>query len=166
MPVHLILTASMQGWWTRIIGEPYLFCEELPCKDLINIRLGTFFPICFIFNHSLLLHMLVQKSFQMLLNKVQGQRSDWEYPFAVAGINISFMLIQMLDLQSSNIPFMKPLCTKMEFSVHPGLYHVQFVQVFHPQSLEFDFLNCLGGMRTHLITCTVWPFGCLMLSGL
>ncbi|VAH90485.1 unnamed protein product [Triticum turgidum subsp. durum] len=26
-----------------------------------------------------------QASFQMLLNKVQGQRADWEYPFAVAG---------------------------------------------------------------------------------
>jgi hypothetical protein len=57
-------------------------------------------------------YILVQKSFQMLLNKVQGQRSDWEYPFAVAGINISFMLIQMLDLQSCNNPFMNPLCTK------------------------------------------------------
>ncbi|KAK6127123.1 hypothetical protein DH2020_039134 [Rehmannia glutinosa] len=29
-------------------------------------------------------------------------RSEWEYPFAVAGINISFMLVQMLDLQSGN----------------------------------------------------------------
>jgi len=56
MPVHLILAASMQGWWTHIVGEPYLFCEELPCKDLIHIRLAAFFPIYFIFNHSLLLH--------------------------------------------------------------------------------------------------------------
>jgi ELMO domain-containing protein len=45
----------------------------------------------------------------MPLNKVQGQRSDWEYPFAVAGINISFMLIQMLDLQSGNIHLSNPL---------------------------------------------------------
>ncbi|CAN1338417.1 Engulfment and cell motility protein 3, partial [Linum perenne] len=29
-----------------------------------------------------------------------GKRSEWEYPFAVAGINVSYMLIQMLDLQS------------------------------------------------------------------
>ncbi|KAG6385114.1 hypothetical protein SASPL_153941 [Salvia splendens] len=29
-----------------------------------------------------------------------GERSEWEYPFAVAGINVSFMLIQMLDLHS------------------------------------------------------------------
>lgn len=39
-------------------------------------------------------------SFQMLLHKQAGPRAEWEYPFAVAGINISFMLIQMLDLQS------------------------------------------------------------------
>lgn len=58
----------------------------------------------FLYNYS---PILVQGSFQALLNKVQGQRADWEYPFAVAGINISFMLIQMLDLQSSNISVSK-----------------------------------------------------------
>eukprot|EP00246_Nothoceros_aenigmaticus_P018725 TRINITY_DN993_c0_g1_i5.p1 TRINITY_DN993_c0_g1~~TRINITY_DN993_c0_g1_i5.p1 ORF type:complete len:259 (+),score=42.43 TRINITY_DN993_c0_g1_i5:431-1207(+) len=39
-------------------------------------------------------------SFQRLLNKEEGKRATWEYPFAVAGLNISFMLIQMLDLRS------------------------------------------------------------------
>ncbi|RWR79677.1 ELMO domain-containing protein B [Cinnamomum micranthum f. kanehirae] len=39
-------------------------------------------------------------SFQRLLHKQDGKRAEWEYPFAVAGINISFMLVQMLDLQS------------------------------------------------------------------
>lgn len=38
----------------------------------------------------------------MLLHKQVGMRSEWEYPFAVAGVNISFMLVQMLDLQSGN----------------------------------------------------------------
>jgi len=41
-----------------------------------------------------------QKSFQRLLQKQQGNRATWEYPFAVAGVNITFMLIQMLDLRS------------------------------------------------------------------
>lgn len=35
--------------------------------------------------------------FRLLFKKV-GKRAAWEYPFAVAGINVSFMLIQMLDL--------------------------------------------------------------------
>ncbi|MQM16724.1 hypothetical protein Taro_049682 [Colocasia esculenta] len=39
-------------------------------------------------------------SYQRLLFKQGGVRATWEYPFAVAGINISFMLIQMLDLYS------------------------------------------------------------------
>ncbi|KAL6140001.1 hypothetical protein ACLB2K_058302 [Fragaria x ananassa] len=39
-------------------------------------------------------------SFQRLLFKQGGRRATWEYPFAVAGINISFMLIQLLDLWS------------------------------------------------------------------
>ncbi|XP_010518082.1 PREDICTED: ELMO domain-containing protein C isoform X2 [Camelina sativa] len=43
-----------------------------------------------------------QKSFQDLLRKQVGDRSVWEYPFAVAGINLTFMLIQMLDLEAEN----------------------------------------------------------------
>ncbi|CAM8904648.1 unnamed protein product [Rhodiola kirilowii] len=40
------------------------------------------------------------KSFQELLRKQEGNRAMWEYPFAVAGVNITFMLIQMLDLEA------------------------------------------------------------------
>lgn len=46
-----------------------------------------------------------QDSFQRLLHKRDGKRAEWEYPFAVAGINISFMLAQMLDLQTGNWNF-------------------------------------------------------------
>ncbi|XP_057492037.1 uncharacterized protein LOC130777644 [Actinidia eriantha] len=40
------------------------------------------------------------KSYQDLLRKQEGDRAMWEYPFAVAGVNITFMLIQMLDLEA------------------------------------------------------------------
>ncbi|XP_073038523.1 uncharacterized protein [Primulina eburnea] len=40
------------------------------------------------------------QSFQDLLCKQEGDRALWEYPFAVAGVNITFMLIQMLDLEA------------------------------------------------------------------
>jgi hypothetical protein len=36
-----------------------------------------------------------------LLKKQGGKRSAWEYPFAVAGVNITFMIMQMLDLDAS-----------------------------------------------------------------
>ncbi|KAH1040287.1 hypothetical protein J1N35_042030 [Gossypium stocksii] len=39
------------------------------------------------------------KSFEDLLWKLEGDRSVWEYPFAVAGVNITFMLIQKLHLE-------------------------------------------------------------------
>ncbi|THU43874.1 hypothetical protein C4D60_Mb02t01420 [Musa balbisiana] len=39
-------------------------------------------------------------SFQRILFKQEGMRAIWEYPFAVAGINISFMLTQLLELNS------------------------------------------------------------------
>ncbi|XP_044447892.1 uncharacterized protein [Triticum aestivum] len=43
----------------------------------------------------------IQKSYEQLLCKQNGDRALWEYPFAVAGVNITFMLIQMLDLQTA-----------------------------------------------------------------
>lgn len=42
----------------------------------------------------------MKASFRRLLLKEDGNRATWEYPFAVAGINVSFMLIQMLDLNA------------------------------------------------------------------
>lgn len=39
-------------------------------------------------------------AFRRVRLKQSGERSEWEYPFAVAGINVSFMLTQMLDLHS------------------------------------------------------------------
>ncbi|KAF3667711.1 putative nucleolin-like isoform X1 [Capsicum annuum] len=46
--------------------------------------------------------MEVERSFQDLLQKQEGDRALWEYPFAVAGVNITFMLIQMLDIGARN----------------------------------------------------------------
>ncbi|KAL0797315.1 hypothetical protein Bca101_052489 [Brassica carinata] len=57
--------------------------------------------------------------FRRLLLKQRGDRAKWEYPFAVAGINISFMLIQMLDLQ--NTP--KPKCL-------PGMNFLKLLEAF------------------------------------
>ncbi len=39
--------------------------------------------------------------FSRLLEKLDGERSDWEYPFAVAGLNLTFMLLDMVGLQQS-----------------------------------------------------------------
>ncbi|XP_059660967.1 uncharacterized protein LOC132307271 isoform X2 [Cornus florida] len=68
-------------------------------------------------------------SFQRLLFKQGGKRATWEYPFAVAGINISFMLIQMLDLFSA-----KPRCL-------PGM---NFVKLLGEDEEAFDVLYCIA----------------------
>lgn len=36
-----------------------------------------------------------------LKDKASGQRSDWEYPFAAAGVNLTFLLVQLLGLTST-----------------------------------------------------------------
>ncbi|XP_022943361.1 ELMO domain-containing protein A-like isoform X1 [Cucurbita moschata] len=67
-------------------------------------------------------------SFRRLLWKEGGNRATWEYPFAVAGINISYMLIQMLDLKSA-----KPKCI-------PGL---NFMRLLGENEEAFDILFCV-----------------------
>ncbi|KAK4794897.1 hypothetical protein SAY86_012891 [Trapa natans] len=68
------------------------------------------------------------ESFQRLLHKQDGTRSEWEYPFAVAGVNISFMLSQMLDLQSG-----KP----------STLAGVRFLELLKDDEMAFDHLYCI-----------------------
>jgi len=43
--------ASIQGWWLHIIGEPHLFCQELPSKLLLSLIVIS--PFQFIFSFSL-----------------------------------------------------------------------------------------------------------------
>ncbi|PWA89929.1 ELMO domain-containing protein C [Artemisia annua] len=40
-------------------------------------------------------------SFQHLIRKQGARGAAWEYPFAVAGLNITFMLVKMLDLDAT-----------------------------------------------------------------
>ncbi|XP_022746408.1 ELMO domain-containing protein A-like [Durio zibethinus] len=69
------------------------------------------------------------ESFQSLLHKQDGNRADWEYPFAVAGINISFMLVQMLDLQSG-----KP----------SSVAGIRFLELLGEDEMAFDILYCVA----------------------
>ncbi|KAL6219322.1 hypothetical protein ACLB2K_007081 [Fragaria x ananassa] len=68
------------------------------------------------------------ESFHRLLHKQEGTRAEWEYPFAVAGINISFVLAQMLDLQSA-----KPT----------SLAGIRFLQLLEEDEMAFDNLFCV-----------------------
>ncbi|XVF66861.1 hypothetical protein PTKIN_Ptkin10aG0072600 [Pterospermum kingtungense] len=97
-------------------------------------------------------------SFHRLLFKQGGNRATWEYPFAVAGINVSFMLIQMLDLSSEkpkNLPgfnFLKLLGEDEEaFDV---LYCIAFelmdAQWLAMQASYMEFNEVLQVTRTQL----------------
>ena len=45
------------------------------------------------------LHRLRPVLFKRLMNKSHGVRAEWEYPFAVAGVNLTFTLTEMLKLR-------------------------------------------------------------------
>ncbi|CAL5034161.1 unnamed protein product [Urochloa decumbens] len=67
--------------------------------------------------------------FKRLMLKQQGMRAVWEYPFAVAGINISYMLIQLLELNS----------------VRPkSLPGINFIKVLTEHEDAFDVLYCIA----------------------
>jgi hypothetical protein len=68
------------------------------------------------------------RSFQDLLRKTEGDRALWEYPFAVAGVNITFMLIQMLDLEA-----VKPR----------SLVGATFLKFLAENDTAFDLLYCI-----------------------
>ncbi|XP_051122591.1 uncharacterized protein LOC127245629 isoform X2 [Andrographis paniculata] len=68
-------------------------------------------------------------SFQDLLWKKEGDRALWEYPFAVAGVNITFMLIQMLDLEA-----VKPRT----------LAGAKFLKFLTENESAFDLLYCIS----------------------
>ncbi|XP_047323356.1 ELMO domain-containing protein A [Impatiens glandulifera] len=70
-------------------------------------------------------------SFQHVLKKQGGKRATWEYPFAVAGVNITFMIMQMLELDS----------TKPRSFVRPV-----FMQMLSENEWAFDLLYCVAFM--------------------
>ncbi|XP_076907933.1 uncharacterized protein LOC143564589 [Bidens hawaiensis] len=65
-------------------------------------------------------------AFRRLLLKQRGKRATWEYPFAVVGVNVSFMLIQMLELYQ-----VKPRC-------------INFVKILGEDEEAFDVLYCIA----------------------
>uniref|UniRef100_A0A1D1YDV9 ELMO domain-containing protein A n=1 Tax=Anthurium amnicola TaxID=1678845 RepID=A0A1D1YDV9_9ARAE len=69
------------------------------------------------------------KSFQDLLHKQEGDRATWEYPFAIAGVNVTFMLIDMLDLQ-----FAKPR----------SMMGAVFLKILSENEQAFDLLYCIA----------------------
>lgn len=69
------------------------------------------------------------EAFQNLLNKREGDRAEWEYPFAVAGINISFMLVQMLGIQSG---------------LPTSLSGIRFLEFLSIDESAFDELYCVA----------------------
>lgn len=68
-------------------------------------------------------------SFQRLLKKQGGNRAAWEYPFAVAGVNITFMIMQMLELHAS-----KPRT----------FVRAVFLQMLSENEWAFDLLYCVA----------------------
>ncbi|XP_062110662.1 uncharacterized protein LOC133822371 isoform X1 [Humulus lupulus] len=70
-------------------------------------------------------------SFQLLLKRQGGKPAAWEYPFAVAGVNITFMIMQMLDLDTIKPrTFVRPV----------------FLQMLSENEWAFDLLYCVAFM--------------------
>ncbi|KAH9708248.1 ELMO domain-containing protein [Citrus sinensis] len=78
-------------------------------------------------------------SFQRLLRKQGGKRAAWEYPFAVAGVNITFMLMQMLDLEATKPrTFVRSVFLQMLSAL------VILKRVVSDNEWAFDLLYCVA----------------------
>ncbi|KAI3905228.1 hypothetical protein MKX01_017474 [Papaver californicum] len=86
-------------------------------------------------------HMNHPKSYQDLLQKQEGNRAMWEYPFVVAGVNITFMLVQMLDLEAvfqyNNYHF------NFDSAIKPRtMTGIVFLKLLEENDDAFDILCC------------------------
>ncbi|CAA2983216.1 Hypothetical predicted protein [Olea europaea subsp. europaea] len=109
---------------------------------------------------SIFLIFFPQKSFRDLLRKQEGDRALWEYPFAVAGVNITFMLIQILDLEAVKprtlvgATFLKFLAENE--SAFDLLYCIAFKLMDHQwlamHASYMDFNTVMKATRRHLET--------------
>ncbi|MBA0603196.1 hypothetical protein Gorai_003349, partial [Gossypium raimondii] len=112
------------GWQGPDPSTDFRYAKDLALTGF----LGPFSPSD-IYASSCCFMLFEGESFQRLLHKQDGNRADWEYPFAVAGINISFMLTQMLDLQSG-----KP----------SSLAGIRFLKLLGEDEMAFDDLYCVA----------------------
>ncbi|XP_009787029.1 uncharacterized protein LOC107763718 isoform X4 [Nicotiana tabacum] len=116
------------GWQGANPSTDFRGCGFISLENLLFF--ATRYPACF----------------HRLLFKRSGSRATWEYPFAVAGINVSFMLIQMLDLYSE-----KPKCL-------PGINFVKLLGAFAMMDAQWlamcasymEFKDVLQATRTQL----------------
>ncbi|KAG8364677.1 hypothetical protein BUALT_Bualt18G0023400 [Buddleja alternifolia] len=118
------------GWQGANPSTDFRGCGFLSLENLLFFARN--YPVWLIiccFKEQGLIYKYLKISFHRLLLKQGGKRAQWEYPFAVAGINVSFMLIQMLDLYSE-----KPKCL-------PGL---NFVKLLGEDEEAFDVLYCIA----------------------
>ncbi|GKB94964.1 ELMO domain-containing protein C isoform X2 [Tanacetum coccineum] len=74
-------------------------------------------------------------SFQHLIRKQGARGAAWEYPFAVAGLNITFMLVKMLDLDAT-----KPRTLVSAVFVHL----LSDFDAFSESEWAFDLLYCVA----------------------
>ncbi|KAI9093256.1 hypothetical protein K1719_027270 [Acacia pycnantha] len=106
---------------------------------------STVFRGCgFISVENLLFHAITYPaSFLQLLHEKDGKRSPWEYPFAVAGINISFMLIKLLDLCSGFLTFVI-LCEPIIAYKSESVAGTNFIKFLKEDEEAFDVLYCIA----------------------
>ncbi|CAA7396244.1 unnamed protein product [Spirodela intermedia] len=83
-------------------------------------------------------------SFQRLLNKAGGKRATWEYPFAVAGVNITFMIMQMLQLHSFAVG--AGGCWAQHAVKSRNFVRSVFTQMLSEDEWAFDVLYCVAFM--------------------
>lgn len=106
-----------------IFGIFCVVCNQTTTQSESGLCLFFLFMECLlqVIHIKNLVKYSLQKSFQDLLNKQDGVRARWEYPFAAVGVNITLMLIQMLDLKAGLLIFSFVLALKQYHNFLPTI---------------------------------------------
>lgn len=98
--------------------------------------------------------------FRSLLHKSHGTRSDWEYPFAVAGINLTVMLEEVIGLRDSRTAALLPDPQTSRTAAGRG-----FLQQLSVSECAFEEVSWLGmslptevwkGPGIYILQAAVW----------
>jgi hypothetical protein len=76
--------------------------------------------------------------FLNLMHKRNGERSEWEYPFAAAGVNLTFMLTELFELRGKEIHELPSTPAGLGFSRLLSVEDEALELVFAEAFLELD----------------------------
>ncbi|KAF8369408.1 hypothetical protein HHK36_032578 [Tetracentron sinense] len=125
------------GWQGRDPSTDFRGAGFISLENLLFF--AKTFSLVFIFP------FIVTDILSAFIEQAGRKRATWEYPFAVAGVNITFMIMQMLDLDASYLFAAKPRTfVRTVFIQMLSGEVIEFLDACSENEWAFDLLYCVA----------------------